>query len=278
MKRLMMILTLAAVFCSTLSFAGSSYVYRSRANWVKVSKLSNKQLAGQTLNHPYEMLSTDQMTAMLQSLQLNRHKMFKNEEFKTSEIFSPIEAKKYAPLLVQALKEAGPNEIVNMAIVHKRPYFILRNDFISVINVFAKEDGVHFHFAKLFARLNGDYQQASQVDESIRKAKSVRISLDSSEGQSILGDGNEIVLNPNYDFATNQALAVVTPTTQTAPVKTAVTKPVATKPAASVLTPEPVTTNEDVQSRLSKLEELKKSKLITSAEYKQKRAEILSQL
>lgn len=292
MKRIEKLLALTGfiilLLAGTTALAKTNYIYRSRANWVKLNKLSNKQLAGQTLSHPYTAITIDQMTSMLASLNLNKKKLFKGkeaEEFKTTEIFSTLEAKKYAPLLVQALNEATPNEIVNMAIVHKRPYFVLRNDYISIINVYAKEDGVHFNFSKMFARLNGDYQQASRVDESIRKAKSVRVSLDAGAGQILVGDGSEIVLSPSFDYGTNQALAVVTTETsqpQANTQTTAATVPASTKNAKTTVAvaPEPVssTSASDVQSRLQKLEELKKSKLISTAEYNQKRAEILSQL
>ena len=188
------------VFCvfsvSASVFADSkTYVFRKRAEWVKLVKLSNKQMGGQVLLHPHTAVSVKTMTDILSGLKMNKAQGLK-KGFKTNEVFSSEEAQKYAPFIVQALGQAGPNQVVNVSVVHKRPYFMVRHDYLSLINVYVKDDGIHFYFSKLFARLDGDYEQASRIYESIRKAKSLRVSLAPQSGQIISSDGNELVVRP----------------------------------------------------------------------------------
>lgn len=260
----------------------TNYIYRKRANWVKLVQLSNKQLAGHQLNHPYTNITSEQMTGMLMSLKLNKAQLFK-KGYKTTEIFNVIEARKYAPLLVKAFMEAGPNQVINMSVVHKRPYFILRNDHISIINMFVTDRGLHLNFTKLYAKLTGDYKQASRLDESIRKAKSIRVSLQPGPGQSLVSEHNEIILDPYYDFANN----VVIPQPVVDSAKSDKDKDSGSSPAQNnmhqsnlALSPGGQTTppQQDIKTRLQTLEDLRKSKLISEAEYKQKRNKILQEL
>lgn len=259
--------------------ASKNYVYRSRANWVKLVKLSNKQLAGVELKHPASGLAIDQINAMLQSLHMTKGAFFK-KEVTSNEIFTTEEAVKYAPLIARALSQAQPNQIVNLGIVHKRPYFILRHDYISIINVFVADDGIHFNFSKLFAKLQGDYQQASNVDEQIQKAKSIRVSLEAHKGQTILSDQDEVILDLNYDFAGDVMLANTHEETanQTKAQQKAAKKKSLADTVVAQTTPTPTGSADDVKSRLETLEQLKKDKLITNAEYQQKKSEILNLL
>lgn len=277
------------------AYAKENYIYRKRANWVKLDKLSSKQMAGETLKHPCLDISVDQMTAMLMSLKMNKGQVFK-KGIKTSEIFSDVEAQKYAPLIVKALNEAAPNQVVNIAVVHRRPYFVMRNDYISVINIFVADDGVHFNFSKLFARLSSDYQQASKIDQSIRDAKGLRVDLATSPGQVLLADADEIVLDPHHDFGIATATMIPSIATDGADEDTLKTekndtaqnakltgkKAKSNVTSANVVASTPENSSkpasEDAVSRLKKLEELKKSNLITAAEYQKKRQEILNGL
>src|SRR3989339_311578 len=136
------------VFCvfsvSASVFADSkTYVFRKRAEWVKLVKLSNKQMGGQVLLHPHTAVSVKTMTDILSGLKMNKAQGLK-KGFKTNEVFSSEEAKKYAPFIGQALGQAGRNQVVNVSVVHKRPYFMVRHDYLSLINVYVKDDGIHF--------------------------------------------------------------------------------------------------------------------------------------
>lgn len=278
---------LAFVLFIPAAHAKSDYLYRNRANWVKLIKLSNKQLAGVELKHPAEGLTTPQIEAMLLSLTMNKGSFFK-KEVKTNEIFSIEEAKKFAPFIEDALSRAEPNQVVNVSLVHQRALFILKNDFLSMLNVFVADDGVHFYFTKLFAKLGSDYEQASKMDTAISKAKGVRVSLEAKPGQTLAADADEVVMNPGYDFAANVHRTVpaeqeyrVGEDREEAPAE-AVEKKRSKKAdvakRASKDSTDDVETDDNVTARLKKLDDLKKQKLITDAEYREKRKEILGAL
>jgi len=273
MKKLMaqvILVLLVMVFALPASAKNKKYVYRKRAEWVKINKLSNKQLAGVTLTHPASITS-NKITEILMSIDMNKGQLLK-KDIKMSEVFSAEEARKYGPLITKALNRASPNEIVNVLVVHKRPHFILRSDYISIFNVYKTDEGVHFHFTKLFAKLVGDYEQASMLDKSIRQAKSLRVSLASKPGQVLSTDGKEIVVSLDQDFSTNTSVA----TEESEDKKNIVEKEVIPQVAGiETANSEPVY---DVKTRLLKLESLKKDKLISTAEYKEMRKEILDNL
>ncbi|MBU0505633.1 MAG: hypothetical protein ABII18_10185 [bacterium] len=296
------IVTVFCLFTTTVLAENKSYVYRKRAEWVKLTELSSKQLAGQSLYHPYSEMTNDQMVSFLSSLKMNKAQVLK-KGFKTAEIFSKEEANRFAPHVINALLQATPNQVVNVSIIHKRPYFVVRNDYISLVNVYVKEDGVHFYFSKLFAKLNGDYEQATNMYKAIRKAKSIRVSLAPAPNQIIGSNGKEIVVIPqsiiSMDSAMREGAALAKKEDVLA--SPAVTVPVVTKPVAvpviatpvTVLVTEPETVaqtdvlslddsalqpQEDVKTQLESLEGLKKAGLITNREYKKKRKDILKEL
>lgn len=265
MKKIIIALTLAGLMAMpTAGFAkGKNYVYRSRANWVKLVKLSNKQLAGVTLVHPVTEITAPQMEAMLLSLTMSKASLFK-KDLNTNEIFSIEEARKYAPYLVQALKQAGPNQVVNVSVVHERPYWVIQKDFLSMINVYKDEEGVHFNFSKLFAKLTSDYEQASKLDKAINDAKSMRVGLEAQPGQKLAySSSEEVILDPNFDFVNNVNRTVVAQEKYRVGANTDDNAALQTGSASE---------------RLKALEELKAQKLISDSEYRKKRKEIMKGL
>lgn len=274
MKKLNFIfLLIVSIFFTADSFAKSNiYIYRHRADWVKLSKLSKKQLGDTQLLHPFE-ISIPQMETMLLSLSLNKASAFK-KEVKEKDIFNLEEARKYAPFLVEALHKASPNEVVNMSVIQKRAYFVMRSDYLTMVNVFATEEGVHFNFRKLFAKLDGDYEQASKLDRAIRDAKSLRVSLEAKEGQKIaFQDPMELILDPRYDFSgTGVALRYEEEPMPRA--KEDAKKKKSPYHEESVA----VQNSQNTKDRLTQLEELKSSRLISDKEYERKRQEILNSL
>lgn len=268
MKKLALnIVICLAVLAPAAAMAKSKkYLYRNRINWVKLNKLSKKQLAGVELQHPTTEITIPQMEAMMQSIEMNKAS-FIGGKYKVKNIFSIEETKKYAPFIVKALNKAAPNQVVNASVVQKRGKSIVRNNFLTIFNVYVMEDGVHFYFGKLFAKLEGDYMEVSNMDRSIRRAKSSRVSLNAGPGQKLaFNDENEIVLETGFDFAKGkpQGDAMVKVATDSAPTEEAT----ATEGESDV----------SVEERLAKLKKLKKQGLISTSEYKAKKAEILNDL
>jgi hypothetical protein len=284
MKRFFVLMMAFLIGASSVASAKTAYVYRQRANWVKLQKLSSKQMAGQTLAHPIANLTADDIEFMLLSIEMNRKSLLK-KGIDTTEVFSSFEARRFAPYIVQALEKAGPNEVVNMSIVHKRPAFILRNDYVSNINIYVNDEGVHFFFNKLFARLVGDYSQMSNIDESLKKAKTMRVNLDARNGQKIAFDNPlHIVMEPRHDFASDVAVEKEKDTLNNDELLRAKSKrkvakdDVAPVPTTSWSSPAPAKAPSDTASRLRQLDQLKKDGLITPAEYTKKRQTILNTL
>lgn len=294
---------------STLVLADAEYVYRQRINWVKIDKASPKNVPLGSLRHPYTALTVEQMEGMLLSIKISKRFLLK-KEVDSADVFNSYEARKYAPFIVEALAKASPDQTVNFSIIHKRPFFILRNDRLTMGNAWVADDGIHFQFAKLFAKMTGDYEASAQMDRAVRNAKSLRVTLEAGEGQQLsYASATEIILDPAYDFAAQayreleedrlaeeeamkgkkakkekkakkkdeEEPASQTPSTATVS---------SGSPSTSGSKPSAVTTSSsssssssgDVASRLRRLEQLKKEKLITNQEYRQKREEILSEI
>lgn len=152
---------------------------------------------------------------------------------------------------------------------------IVRNDHLTMINVFVTAEGVHFYFGKLFAKLDGDYMEVSKMDETIRRAKGMRVALTAVEGQKLsFASENELILDPGYDFVNSVAKTEVpadAKSSQKTVAKTAATSKVA-EPVAEAA-PE-----ETIEERLQNLENLKDKGLITDKEYKAKKKEVLSEI
>jgi hypothetical protein len=71
-----------------------------------------------------------------------------------------------APLFVEALSKVTNDQVVNFSVVHKRPTFIIRNDRLTLGNIFVASDGIHFQFTKLFAVLEGDYEASAEINKA----------------------------------------------------------------------------------------------------------------
>ena len=268
-QKIILILSLMVLSLQPASvFAKSDYLYRNRLNWVKLDELSKKQLAGVELLHPNKTISESQMQAMLKSVQMNKGAAFQSD-VKTTEVFDNDEATKFAPLIIQALATAQPNEVVSVSLVNKRPSAIVRDDHLTMLNIFVTTEGIHFYFGKLFAKLEGDYMEVSKMDETIRRAKDMRITLASVEGQRLsFGEVNELILDPKYDFVNNVAGDQAQPAMATT----------GTKKATTVSTAATPTETTSIEERLQNLENLKQKGLISDKEYKAKKNEILNEI
>jgi hypothetical protein len=224
------------------------------------------------------------MQAILESVKLARRFLLK-KEIETQDVFSVDEARKFSPPLVEALSQAQGDEVVYFSVIHKRPLFILQNDLLTMGSLWAEADGIHIHFDKLFAKLEGDYQASTHTDRAIRNAKSLRVSLEAGPGQKLSYDHPmEIIVEPNTDFVVAPTVSTptmepTTPTVENKPAKTgkvaktssprAETTPVATRSVAGA---------SSVGQRLQNLENLRAQKLISEKEYTELRQKILSEI
>ncbi len=260
-----------------------NYIYRQKANWVVIEKASSKEVPLGSFKHPVNSINVNEMEAMMLSIKIDRKYLLK-KEIETVDVFNSFEARKFAAFFVEALAKLDNDSVVNFAIIHKRPIFILQNDRISTGNLWVSDDGVHFQFSKLFAKIEGDYESSVNMDKSLRKAKTTRVSLAATPGQKLsYNSPTEIILEPTHDFisqttaeraddqvAENQVLkgsksrGNVSDDAAESSIRTA--RPVASKPSGSVA------------DRLKQLDNLKAQKLVTDAEYQKLRQKILSDI
>lgn len=274
-------LLVSFLWLGTLYAESDQYIYRSRVNWVKINPAKPKEVPVGSLLHPQTSISTEQMEAMLLSIQIDK-KYFLSKKMKTRDIFSAWEARKYAPYLVEALAKVDPDHVVNFSVVHKRPIFILQKDYLTIADVWITSEGVYFQFSKIFAKLDGDYLASANTDKAIRNAKTMRISLSSGEGQKLsYFSPMEIIMDPNYDFASKVALRLEEQSQEEEELLKGEPKEKEkkekTSPSVSKSTP-PVETTGTTAERLKKLDTLKKQGLITQKEYDALRQKILSEI
>ena len=167
----------------------TTYVYTDRRiNLVKRVELSKKELKGTgNLNHPYAM-TTDQMAQVLGQIKLNK-KFLLNKEVETQEVFDERAIGFLAPLLVEGFREAKPNEKIVFSYLDKNPQLILRNDRVTIGEVWITGDQMHLIFNKLMAKMFGDYDKRGEIAEAVGQAKGLRVSLEPSPGYE-LGAGH----------------------------------------------------------------------------------------
>lgn len=273
-------LTLVISFCflalSALpAVAESNYLYRQRVNWVKINKASPKEVVLGSLKHPVTGITDEEMEAMLLSIKLSKKYLLKNEAI-SLDVFSSWEAHKLAPYLVAGLRQADADHVVNFAVIHKRPLFILQNDHLSIADVWVADEGMHIRFSKLFAKIEGDYEASANMDKSVRKAKTMRVSLDFQPGQKLsYASPMEIILDPNFNFGAGVAADVAKDKAEEEVMLKGKPAPVVSKPVVVVA---PAPESQDAADRLKKLDELKKKKLITDSEYQKLRNKILQEI
>lgn len=284
-KKSLILFSLFLGFPFFSALAKTDYIYRQRVNWVKIDKADPKEIPLSDLRHPSTVIEDNQMEAMLLSIKISKKHLLK-KEVDSIDVFNTFEARKYSSYLVNALARVGSEEVVNFSIVHKRPLFILRNDRLTMGNLFVAGDGVHFQFTKLFAKLSGDYEASANMDKMVRKAKTIRVSLEANEGQVLsYASATEIILSPTYDFIKNvqieqahreeeDAEAMKTKSARKDSKEEIVSS--SNNSAPPVISSQ--TASGDAPSRLRKLEDLKKQKLISDQEYQDLRKKILSEL
>ncbi|MBI4367091.1 MAG: hypothetical protein HY543_09760 [Deltaproteobacteria bacterium] len=248
---------LLAILCvwPTVGHAGSRYIYTNRRfDYVKLQEIGKKDLAAKAPTHP-ATISVEQMRAVLGSMKLSRKLLFK-DEIEHQEIYNERAVNFLAPHLVEAFRQAGPEQEVVFSWIFKDPFFIIRNDRVTVARAWVANQEFHVEFLKLFAKLEGDYDKRGNFDKALNRAKSLRIELEPQPGQ-MLGASNahELVLDLGRPIA--------------APVA-ARGKPV--NAAEVTLLPR------STKARLTELEKLRKKELITEEEYQRKRTELLQAL
>jgi len=254
------------------------------ANSVGLQNLKDSEAEELALNHPYT-LDPKKLTDMFLSIRYNKDLVFR-KDLQDSQVFFDVDLfeKKFAPRIVEAFQKATPKQVVEVSIVQKDPLVIIRNDRLNVFKAFINQEGLHVQFIKTDAKLGGDYQKKGASGQRlVANSKSLGVTLEPQKGQKLsFNNGSEIILDLKYDFAAlvDQKAAEDEKAEQEKKKRKKDESPAPRKEEKkiSVIETQQTNTNEAVEDRLKKLQDLKNKKLITPEEYEAKRKEIIQKL
>lgn len=287
MKKCLSILSLFLFSLSLPALAETIYQQpNNQANYVKLEKYKSKDAPKPT--QPYTFDET-QLRAILSSLKYGK-KLILLKESKSRDLFEVEYIDKFVPYLIQAFAKATPEQAVAWSVVQKRPYFIMRNDKLTIVRMWVVGNELHLDFIKTEAKLQGDYQAKTTGQKLIDEARSIGVTIEPQQGQKFgLDSTDELVIDLKADWPTiaanlaaederlrqqaeaeKQAKKGIRATT-VAP-STASAAPVPTKPAVS-----PVD-EKNAQARLTELKSLRDKNLISEKDYEKKKEEILKDL
>ncbi|MDX1386066.1 MAG: hypothetical protein R3257_00645, partial [bacterium] len=160
MKKLIFLsILLVSLSWSPASQAGKNDIYRQSnnpANFIRLINVPKERAAEVKLNQPYTF-TEDQMADILRSLRYNRRAVF-SDKVKTRRIFEEETIEKYTPFLVEAFKKVSPDQAVYFSVAQKRPWYVVRNDHLTQVEMWVVGQELHMRFGKTEAKLLGDYQ------------------------------------------------------------------------------------------------------------------------
>jgi len=280
-------------FFTFLLFAGSvsarSKVWQqpnNPANYVGLENLKEAEAEDIVPNHPYTF-DPKKLADMFLSVRYNKALLFR-KDIVDQQVFFDTDTleKKFIPHIVEAFEQVGPNQVVSISMVQKDPFFIVRNDRLNIVRAFVAQDGLHLRFIKTNAKLIGDYQSHTQFGlQRVDESKGLKTILEPQEGQVLsFTTPNEIILDLNYDFATQLDKKAAEEEEREKEEKKRNKRstqksnlPESAPAAAPKPAPSPAT-NKTTIERLKELKQLKDQGLISPQEYEAKKKEILKDI
>lgn len=244
-----------------------TFIYKSKnkLDFVKIDGAKKKEKEG-GLKHPYEF-GPEQIRPILRSIHFNK-KILLLKDIENQQLFDEGNVEYLAPYLMEAFRKAGPEEVVVVSYFTRDTKVVIQNDRLTIFRAFVKDDGLHFVFTKLYAKLLGD-RVTMGPEKMSREARSLRVGLEPQPGQNRLSwDPEEIVFN----------LAYYGPTGVGEPAAVAVKGKKEKGKKEAAVKGEGAAEGKSVKERLKELDELKKDDLITEKEYRKKRLELIKQL
>ncbi len=272
-----------AVASLVLSLAAHAddYLYKSpnKIDYVKLSKASKEEKEG-GLKHPATFTS-EQMRAILKSLHFNK-KVILSKKMSDADLFKEGHVEFLLPYVVEGFQKAKDDQIVAVSFFTKDPSFVIQDDRLTIIRAFVKEDGLHFKFNKLHAKMLGD-RTTMGAQRAAQEAKGLGVSLEVQPGQNrVSWDPEEIVFDLNHFTASGEVKEVPAasePKSGAKDKKTSVEDKEGKKePQKEAKAPQAPVAGKSIKDRLKELDQLKKDELITEEEYKKKRKDLLEQL
>ena len=269
--RLLLVLALLAGVSHTAFAKKVTYIASNkRFNFVKLQEIGLKDATRLAMTHPAE-LDGEKIRGALAALRLSKSYMVGDKTPESRPVFDEAAVNYLVPNLVKAFAQANANEQVVFAYLSKDPILIFRNDRLNIATAWLQGDVLNVKFNKLYAKVQGDTDARGNERRTQNDAKGLRVALDLAPGQSYSSDdADAVMIDLNVDYSA-VAVAAAAPAEKTSAKNK---KPAPTANAA----PAPVVDERSPKERLQVIEQLKKDKLITEAEYNTKRQEILNQL
>ena len=240
--------------------ADSNYIYKSpnKIDFVKLDK-ANKHEKTDGLLHPHTF-TDDEVRSVLRSIRFNK-KVLLSKDIEKAELFDEKNIEFLTPYLLEAFQKAGPEQVVVASYFTRHGQMLVQNDRLTVFRAFLKNDGLHFVFNKLYAKMLGD-RTTMGADRAMQEARGLKVSLELQPGQNRIGwDPEEIVFDLNVFSGTEK-----------------VKQPKKKKKESDAVTAPEVQKMKSVRDRLKELEQMKKDELITDEEYKKKREGLIREL
>lgn len=285
--------------CGSSSSEAGEYLYKSpnKLDFIKMDKAKKSEKEG-GLRHPAS-LDENQVKGILSSLHFSKNILIR-KDITDKAIFSERHVEFLAPYLAEGLKKADENQVVTVSYFTKDSKFLIQNNRITIFRAFVKDDGLHLHFSKIYAKILGD-RETKGVHQAATQATAVNVVLEMQPGLSwVTIDPPEVLADLKYDFVAHKAATEVVadePAKKGKKSKTAKSENVqeaqAAEPAKEAKKPK-VPSYDDVsehgadrespqhkaniKARLKELEDLKKEDLITDKEYQRKRRDLLQEL
>lgn len=254
-------------------------VTNKRLNYVKLVEVKASVAEEQSMSHPVD-IPTSKMRDILEALTLSKEHLI-GEKVDTRQVFDERAINYLAPALSRAFREAQSNEEVQFSFIVKSPYFIIRNDRLTMVDAWVSGNELFLEFKKLYAKLSGDTDKRGNMSKIVSRAKGLRISLDLQPGQQMASVGSRtLVVNLNYvpvvASSTKSSSGGVKRASNSRNRKRTVDDDAAASSKTAAV--EASVDSDPATRRLEKLDSLRKRGLITKKEYKAKKKEILNDL
>jgi Short C-terminal domain len=240
-----------------------SYVYRSADNYVRLDPIEPGAPAN---SHPFAV-SADQLRRLLARVTVSGA-----ASVAAVPVFSKEELDRISGPLAEALSKAAPNQDVTFAVTSPNGLFGAYSvEAVTTGRLFVRGDSVNLIFGLIQERLDGDILDQSRIPEIIPGKRLRRIDpgwkiepgsahFHERRGDWLVFDGSTI---PGATMpATGPA-----PETSAKPTGEAATAPTTVE-----------SKEQQIESRLRVLDQLKEKGVITEQEYRERRHEILQEL
>lgn len=262
MKKIMGTSLLMSSFFLTLPVFAGEYIYKSsnKIDFVKIEKADKSEKEG-GLKHPADF-TAEQLRAILDSVHFNK-KILLLKSVENRQLFKEGPIEFLVPYLMEAFKKVTPEQVVIISYFTHDSKIVIQDDRLTIFRAFVKEDGLHFKFSKLYAKMLGD-RTTQGPERAASEAHSLRVALEPQPGQNrISWDPEELVFDLSYFGPSGQVTVVKED------VKKSKTKIKETPESSS---------GKSIRLRMKELDQLKKDELITEEEYQKKRKELLRNL